>query len=372
MANSNNVITSPVNLRSDVASVLGTSETNVSGLCTSHEINMWSRCKPVHIASAAPDRSMPSDGEGAWWKGSMRNCGIKPPPVASYEEIPKLYTEDKMNGYTYERPWGGSGSPYRLADFLLYKHNAWAPIFAFQCDSKVSQSGTISCSVGINITDVDKSGPGSITLSDIDFGTNLETWWFGAMLVDSSNRIVRKLANVKPGVSLEMPARGLTLGQYYDVYPFLCMNKIDSIYDLDSVNLFLPVMNCSPGRVKYVSEEEAGGLVINLNAEYVTHPMTGLNTAVKWELKLKATNGNMALRNNWISLRFITSDVTDPFQAGEQQKSLGDKDLTLDNPVVISGQFDLMNFLQEYYVYVTLSNGKYTKKAYPLALNPNP
>ena len=76
MANSNNVITSPVNLRSDVASVLGTSATNVSGLCTSHEINMWSRCKPVHIASAAPDRGMPSDGEGAWWKGSMKNLSL--------------------------------------------------------------------------------------------------------------------------------------------------------------------------------------------------------------------------------------------------------------------------------------------------------
>lgn len=367
MANSNNVITSPVNLRSDVASVLGTSETNVSGLCTSHEINMWSRCKPVHIASAAPDRSMPSDGEGAWWKGSMRNCGIKPPPVASYEEIPKLYTGNKMNGYIYERPWGGSGSPYRLADFLLYKHDAQPPFHSFYCDSKVSMYGSISCSLARNVTTADKSGPGSVELSDIESATNLDTWWFGAMLVDSSNRIVRKLANVRAGVTLEMPANGLTLGQYYDVYPFFCMNKIESIIEADKANLFLPVMNCSPGRVKYVSEEEAGGLVINLTAEYVTNSMTGLNTAVKWNLKLTYYSvGTKTLTNNWITLRRVVSDE----DMGREK--LQDFNLIQDREVEIFGTFSLSDFLGEYYVYLQLNTNEYTKKAYPLKLDPNP
>lgn len=68
-------------------------------------------------------------------------------------------------------------------------------------------------------------------------------------------------------------------------------------------------MNCSPGRVKYVSEEEAGGLVINLTAEYVTNSMTGLNTAVKWNLKLTYYSvGSKTLTNNWITLRRVVSD----------------------------------------------------------------
>lgn len=366
MANSNNIITSPVNLESDVAYVLGDGFMHVSMLCTSLKINMWSRCKPVHITSASPDRSMPADGEGAWWKGTMNNCGIKAPPVASYEEIPKLYTANKMNGYIYEKPWGGSNSPYRLADFLLYKHDALPPFHSFHCDSKASQYSSISCSVVTNITTADKSGPGSVALSDIDFGTNLSTWWFGAMLVDSSNRIIRKLANVRAGMPLEIPASGLTLGQYYDVYPFLCMNKINSIYDLDSVNLFLPVMNCSPGRVKYVSEEEAGGLTIMLTAEYVTNSMTGLNTAVKWRLKLTSTAGNKTLRNNWITLRRIVSDEDN----GRQQ--LQNFDLVQNNTVEVFGTFDLLDYLSEYYVYLQLDSNKYTKKAYPFQPVPNP
>lgn len=145
------------------------------------------------------------------------------------------------------------------------------------------------------------------------------------------------------------------------------MNKIESIIEADKANLFLPVMNCSPGRVKYVSEEEAGGLVINLTAEYVTNSMTGLNTAVKWNLKLTYYSvGSKTLTNNWITLRRVVSDE----DMGREK--LQDFNLIQDRTVEIFGTFSLSDFLGEYYVYLQLNTNEYTKKAFPLKLDPNP
>lgn len=85
-----------------VKNVLSISTNKVSELCTSDNINMWSRMKPVHINSPAPDRS------GMWWRGSSLDCGIAlPSGITSYKYIPSAMTADKKNGWGYQRPRGG-------------------------------------------------------------------------------------------------------------------------------------------------------------------------------------------------------------------------------------------------------------------------
>lgn len=68
--NSNGKITAPVNFKADVATVLGTSNTTESALCTNANINMWAKYKPVVLNSVAPDRN------SEWWKSTDGNCGI--------------------------------------------------------------------------------------------------------------------------------------------------------------------------------------------------------------------------------------------------------------------------------------------------------
>lgn len=354
-----------------VANTLGVGTRDVGQLCTSTNINMWSRCKPVHIPTDAPDRSMPADGNGAWWKGYFDNCGINFPATIGFEMIPDAYTSDKLNGYSYERPSGGQTSPYRLADFMYYKHDALPPFNNFNCDTKATQQGNITCGVSLNFAMTDKTGAGSISLDDLTLESNLSDWWFGAMLVDSSNRIERKLANVKPGYSLEIPASGLTLEQYYTVYPFITNNEISTINStVGGTSLFLPIMNTAPVRVQIVSEEAMGGLVIKLNATYIINDMTGMIESIDYTISLKATLGNMTLTNNSLDMRFITSDVNDSMLIGEQSRALENISLTYNVERVISGQFIPTNKLQEYYLYLKLNNGQYTKKTYPFKPSP--
>ena len=49
--NSNGIITAPINVRADVATVLGVSNTNLSALCSNPNINKWAKYKPIRYAT---------------------------------------------------------------------------------------------------------------------------------------------------------------------------------------------------------------------------------------------------------------------------------------------------------------------------------
>lgn len=49
MSNANGIITAPVSLHGDVASVLGLGTYDLAALCTSDKINVWAKYKPVRV-----------------------------------------------------------------------------------------------------------------------------------------------------------------------------------------------------------------------------------------------------------------------------------------------------------------------------------
>uniref|UniRef100_A0AAU8MFX3 Capsid protein n=1 Tax=Geladintestivirus 3 TaxID=3233135 RepID=A0AAU8MFX3_9CAUD len=129
MSNSNGKITAPVSI-DDVKTVLGTNSNDIATLCTSSNINMWSRRKPIVFNSLFPNK------DGEWYKGNInddyyngKNCygivknGIN---LASLSFIGNpLYNRHitvSPNIY-YNKPTGGSASPYRLGDFYNYNQN---------------------------------------------------------------------------------------------------------------------------------------------------------------------------------------------------------------------------------------------------------
>src|SRR5690554_7998 len=86
-----------------VRNELGVDTNNVGELCVHSNVNMWSKRKPVRDSRL----SIPVNEVG---RGSAQNYGLN---IPGYQGDDDLIT-------TYERPTGGSSSPYRLGDFRGY------------------------------------------------------------------------------------------------------------------------------------------------------------------------------------------------------------------------------------------------------------
>lgn len=117
MSNSDGRITRPVNF-ADVQKVLGRSFNDEGMLCTSDNINKWSKSKPYNYSSLSPlvdteKKGTPAqNAEGIFY-------GLKAISVAG-----KL---SELHNATYEYvgvPKGSADSPYRISDFDGYDDNA--------------------------------------------------------------------------------------------------------------------------------------------------------------------------------------------------------------------------------------------------------
>lgn len=127
MAYSNNIITAPVGVY-DVQLALVVSLTDVGRLCRSSHINKWARYKPVS-------------------KTGVQLQQVWLHPIGSGFEN-SIFTDTPINiiqndeyGLSYDVPFGGTSSPYRLTDFQYYSPIAVCPI-AFACDATI-ENGTV-------------------------------------------------------------------------------------------------------------------------------------------------------------------------------------------------------------------------------------
>ena len=124
-----------------IAQVLGDAKRTVGQLCTSPNINMWSKRKPVSYSFTS---GRPSD----WYKGATGNYGIN--AVLYSAEQMETAMDNKVLGYEYQKPSGGSSSPYRLRDFVGYKTDAKPPIKPTIIKSPLYGSGIVPVSMIID------------------------------------------------------------------------------------------------------------------------------------------------------------------------------------------------------------------------------
>ncbi len=127
MAHTSNTISAPVTMPADLSAVLGIAGTSLEANCKSSSVNIWAKYKPI----AYPKVGIMTDSDFAADMGAGTSYritwGIK--RIASYN-----YSDFEVNGvintqvWTWNYPTGGSGAPYRLADFNGYYHNAVPPI----------------------------------------------------------------------------------------------------------------------------------------------------------------------------------------------------------------------------------------------------
>ena len=142
-----------------VGNTLGISNRNVGGLCTSSNVNPWSKWKPIHSTV-----STMTLGEL-----KNRNYGIQIIQANNPTSLVSAIKANGNKGYTYNKPTGGSNSPYRLGDFRNYEHSATMPLYATYKDGAVQNIGGVTSSNHASyekpLAGIESSTPGGDTSS---------------------------------------------------------------------------------------------------------------------------------------------------------------------------------------------------------------
>jgi len=125
MSHAGNIITSPVDLRGDIAVVLAKNSGDLGTLYNANEVNMWSKKKPVdwHLSSLFMDHMFPQENHpNDWFKGYNGDYGIV---SKSFNNISPVYAaiDGDKNGWVYQR----DPVNFRALDFDGYYHAARNP-----------------------------------------------------------------------------------------------------------------------------------------------------------------------------------------------------------------------------------------------------
>lgn len=134
MANSSGYITAPVREVADIANVLGVGTYKISTLCTSDNINKFSKVKPIDY----PSITELTDDQRYKYCYGLTNFSV------SYVLLPTA-----VWGYT--KPKGGESSPYRFSDFKGYYHKAKSPINSIVFPSVLANDGTTTYSGSFDV-----------------------------------------------------------------------------------------------------------------------------------------------------------------------------------------------------------------------------
>lgn len=234
----NGIISKPaggyISLR-ELARFFGCAE-DLKAICTNVHINPWSKKKPVKWNEWNPSTAN-------WWKTANGMCGFRVNSTAQdysqrdvFTELSSLAAEfiaGRYHPWVYERPTGGSSSPFRLLDFNGYSHNAQSPageVFSTMYDV---QNGNTN--IGVRQPDDDDGY--SLTIGDfpgfsvdgVDF--NLPNCYLGVMLVNT-----RTNAWVASTLSTRLGA--MTLDSWVDI-SFTGVGTVLSPNPVTGVSAFL-------------------------------------------------------------------------------------------------------------------------------------
>lgn len=149
MALSNTGITTTI-----VKNALSESINNVGGLCSSNNINVWSKWKPISLNAVTLTYSLLK----------ANNFGIS---IVSATTPANLLTQVQSNGsglgYIYNKPQGGASSPYRLGDFRYYNHSAGIPIYSHYKEGDTENIGNVATTYSVTLDGIETIDTGDDT-----------------------------------------------------------------------------------------------------------------------------------------------------------------------------------------------------------------
>lgn len=186
-----NIISAPLNTR-DVGSVLGSASNDVATLCTHANINMWAKFKPVPLRAIFPEDSLKgsSDWNGnlqpgthrPWWFGDGDSPAYIVPVISELADMGADGNQNSGAVWRYNGPTGKGASaahpdfPFRLTDFVGYRHDARPP---FTANLPLELTADNFTYFGVDMPDREQ---GELDLSDICDILHLSAVYIGIII----------------------------------------------------------------------------------------------------------------------------------------------------------------------------------------------
>lgn len=292
-----------------VANELGVGTRNVSELCTSNNINMWAKYKPVRYAT--------SEGITDAQRSSV-NYGIGSVPY--FTNINAMWQFLRYNDlnpdnncsapyFVYDKPRGGSSEPYRLGDFRLYNHTAVQPYSPYSGGSiMIGESNSFTIYMYANTS----SQSHTLLLSDMNFinyssGAIMKDWYNSylcmALLSTTGTHAYYAVGNAKltgdptigryPGVNVFAFENENFAPGYYDCYLFVA-NRKDFNTSTQPTGYFTPLLftkgtiRLKPYAEPYTLTQVAGmkvtsGRVLTANCVVTNNTESGVDATIKMQ-----------------------------------------------------------------------------------------
>ena len=244
-----NIVSAPLNTR-DVGSVLGSASNDVGTLCTHANINMWAKFKPVPLRAMFPEDTLEgsSDWSGnpqssthkPWWYGDGDQPAHTVPVISELADMGSNGNQNSEAVWRYNGPTGKGASaahsdfPFRLTDFVGYRHDARPP---FTVNLPIELTADNFTYFGVDMPDREQ---GELDLSDICDILHLSAVYIGIIIKNITRGItsayvstVALSANngdswaipvvINNGSSIENGGAGQTISESdtIDVYLFL-------------------------------------------------------------------------------------------------------------------------------------------------------
>lgn len=326
-----------------VSNELGISTHDISKLCTSPNINMWSRWKPIQATTTS------GITEDILTKN---NYGISYPIFVSTSSVQDYFDGDQ-NQWTYSKPT----DVYRIGDFRNYKHDAVQILTSVKLPTSGSDTGStsiIGASAFLNVRDGD-IGAEDLFPDGIYFGIIVKR---GAIEKYGTGTILRDESSGAAFVTLNIHT--LPNGTY-DVYPVFCTKEYDnSIYPMPNPPVsqqFIPVPGANPSILTIKSSD----MTITLRAN---KSKTGL---IDWTCTI-VTEVSRILTTNSVAFRFLNKDFDDPLTTGEYSEVVEDVYVQSGKPYVLTGSYQVTQPSSNYKVWVSFQSATY--KSSTVALTP--
>ena len=311
----NGIIQAPVTI-ADVKTVLGETNNDLAALCRSDKINMWAKYKPVELNK--PFTSDEFDftnnhwrDNATWFKGAdfegVGICGIKIAHSSTLQSLTELYDKGLGN---WERVKVGStfAYPYRLSDFIGYKHAATAPFKRPFVTSKTNENGSVFATMMIKNLDTENE------LTMQEFG-KLSEAYLGLALKDAAGRLVYFMTTDKTlkdgGINVEMQGIAFAPGDY-KAYLFLC-SAVLALNKPPVQATYYTIPDFKPSVVNITSEAQHINDYFTIKAREDIRGHIIVDVEIKDNYVRRSNNENF-----YIILRFASSETGSPMKIGEQ------------------------------------------------------
>lgn len=292
-----------------VANTIGVGSNDVGTLCTSTNINKWSKWKPIRY-NTLTGITLPQLTSTLY--------GLTIPSYTSLSLI--IVAINAGVTWEYAKPQGGDSLEYyRSGDFRNYEHTATKPFSDFICPT-IGFNNSPSSTIGATLIFTQDGGNYNIGLNDL---IGIKDCYFAIYMIRTDgNTLSSRLLTAENtvgsgGADITISIHGMSISDYY-VYPFLCNIKNTdpsimpsgfTLYGLDGLTRSILTIKDTP---------------LDITIEAAWHNDTHDSNQIDYTVTIYNNSGSsIDLQTCFTTLRFVDNTFSDPIVQGETQTPRG-------------------------------------------------